>query len=514
MNKNSRTIKSVVNIAISLLSSLLLVILNYFGRVIFVRFLDESYLGINGLFTNIISILSIADLGIVTTLTFSLYKPLKDKDEIKINSLIGFFRKVYLIIAVVVLVFGLCLIPVLPFIVNLENTPEDIYLYYVLFVLESATSYLFVYKSILMTADQKNYVMSLVDIGLNVTRFVSRILILIFTRNYLLYVAIGVLLNIVFNFIRNIIANRKYPFLRSKAEPLSKLERKEIFTNVKATFFYKIGGVIQSNTDSILISIFVGTITVGYYSNYILIVNSVITFVTVIFTALKASLGSFIQDYKNDPEKSYQLYKALDVGNYWLICFCSVAFICLFQDFTVLSYGEQYLLPIIIVIVIVLNFYTSNVRQNIWAFRETTGLFKKTRYITLVTAIINLVLSIILGYFFGLIGILGSTVIARMVYAFWREPVILYNDVFHKSSKSYFITYLLQFLLFAFVCSLTYVSCYFIKLDNLFLEFFIKIVLVVLIPNIILLLVYIKNKDFKLLLSRVLNIFKKGEANA
>ena len=512
MNVQSRTTKSVFNIIVSIINSFLLVLLNYIGRIIFVRYLDASYLGINGLFTNVISILSIADLGIATALTYSLYKPLKENDKEKINVLIHFFRRIYILIAIAVLVFGLVLMPLLPFIVNLENTPQDIYLYYILFVLESASSYLFSYKSTLLTADQKNYYVVFVDIGLNIFKFLGRILIVIFTKNYVFYVAFGVAANILFNFFKNLVTNHKYKYLTRKAEPLSKDEKKAIFGNVGSTFLYKIGGVIQTNTDSILISIYVGTIMVGYYSNYTMIITSITSLLTLLFSAIKASLGNFIQSYSNDKEKIFELYKALDFANFWLIGFCSIAFICLFQDFTRISYGEEFVLPFLTMVLLVINFYTSNIRQNMWAYRETTGLFNKTKYITLVTSGLNLILSIIFGYFFGLVGILASTVAARFIFAFWREPMILYKNIFKRSSKSYFINYFIQFLIFATVCSLTYLVCYFIKIDNAILEFIVKIVLVAIFPNLIFLCLFFKTKNFKFLFKRFISMFKKTSA--
>lgn len=511
MNSESRTTKSVFNIGVSVFNSFLLVLLNYIGRIIFVRYLDASYLGINGLFSNVISILSIADLGIATALTYSLYKPIKEKDTEKINVLIYFFKKVYTLIALAVFVFGLVLMPLLPFIVNLENTPKDIYIYYILFVLESASSYLFSYKATLLTADQKNYYVAFVDIGLNIFKFLGRILIVIFTQNYVFYVAFGVASNILFNFFKNLVTTHKYKYLSRKAPPLSKEDRKIIFSNVGSTFLYKIGGVIQTNTDSILISIYVGTIMVGYYSNYTMLITSVTSLLTMLFSAIKASLGNFIQNYTDDKDKMYELYKALDFANFWLIGFCSIAFICLFQDFTRISYGEEYLLPILTVILIVVNFYTSNIRQNMWAFRETTGLFNKTKYITLVTSGANLILSIIFGYFFGLAGILGSTIVARFLYAFWREPIILFKSVFGKSSKSYFINYLIQFLIFIIVCSLTYAICYFITIDNQILEFVLKVAFVAIFPNVIFFIMFFKTKNFQFLFKRFIGIFKKNK---
>lgn len=504
---NSRTKNSSKNIIFSSFSTALIFLLNYITRIIFVRFLDSSYLGINGLFTDIISLLSMADLGIVTAMMFSLYKPLKDKDEKKVTQLVKFFKKIYNIIAIVVLLLGLLIMPFLKFIINLENDIPYIYVYYLLFLLETVLSYLFVYRTTLLNADQKNYVLVKWNMLIQIARFVFRIIILIIFKNYILYISIGIIINLIGNFIQNKVAYKYYPFLKKKEEELNPAEKKEVFSNVKSTFIYKLCSVLQTNTSSIIISIFVGTIVVGYYSNYLLVVNAITGLITLVFSSIKSSVGNFLVEGKTSEEKN-KLFNALELIVFWGVSFCSIAFYILFDDFILISYGEEYIFSKAILILIIVNFYTSNIRQNVWTFRETTNIFHKTKYFSLVTTIVNIVLSIVLGKYFGLFGILLSIIIAKMIYSFWKETLILYKDVLENNPTKYFVSFISRILLTCFMCVFIEVICSFIKISNIYFNFLCKIIIVSIIPNLFYFIIYFRNKDFKFILNKAKYLIK------
>lgn len=503
----SRTKNSSKNIIFSSFSAAFIFLLNYATRIIFVRFLDAAYLGINGLFTDIISILSMADLGIVTAMMFSLYKPLMEKDEKKITQLVNFFKKIYNIIAIVVLLLGLLLVPFLKLIINLENDISHIYIYYLLFLFETVLSYLFVYRTTLLNADQKNYVLVKWNMLIQVARFVFRIVVLILFKNYILYILIGVIINLIGNFIQNKVAYKYYPFLKIKQEELSSAEKKEVFSNVKSTFIYKLCSVLQTNSSSIIISIFVGTIVVGYYSNYLLVVNAITSLITLVFSSIKSSVGNFLVEGKTSEEKN-KLFNALELIAFWIVSFCSIAFYVLFDDFILISYGNEYIFSKEILILIIVNFYTSNIRQNVWTFRETTKIFHKTKYFSLVTTIVNIILSIILGKMFGLFGILLSIIISKMIYSFWKETIILYKDVLKNNPTKYFVNFILRVLLTTLLCILIDIICNLVKINNIYFSFLYKILIVSIVPNLLYLIIYFKNKDFKFILNKIKYLVK------
>ena len=254
--------------------------------------------------------------------------------------------------------------------------------------------------------------------------------------------------------------------------------------NIGSLFFYKLGGIIQSNTDNILISIYIGTIMVGKYSNYNTLILQTSAFIYLIFNALKSSVGSF--NIKKDKNDKLWLYNVLDVFNNVIIGFVSILLLLILSDFIELSFGKKFILDECLIIMMILNFYTSNIRQTLWIYRETSGIFTKTKYITLVTAIINLLSSIVLGKLFGFVGILSATVISRMLYAWWKEPIIIYNNIFGISSKMYFVGYINNLL----ELSIIYIFIKFIFSYFTFSSILVKIVVKVIIILIIMIIYY------------------------
>lgn len=477
--------------------------LMFIVRIVFVYQLGEAYLGVNGLFTNIIGILSLADLGITTALMYSLYKPLAENNEQKIKEYIDYFKKVYYVIALIITVLGLAIIPFLKYLVNLPSEMPDIYLYYILLLANSVISYLFIYKTTLLSADQKMYIINKYDIIFQFVLSIIQIIVLLVWKSFIGYLVS----NIICTFLSNVMKARKtdkvYPYLKQKKQiTLSKQEKKQIFSNLFSLSFYKIGGIIQTNTDSIITSIFVGTVAVGYYSNYSTIILSVTTFLTMIFTSLKASVGNYLVFKKE--EEQLKLFNMLEVYNYWLVAFCSICFIVLIPDFINICFGEDYILSFAVLIWAVLNFYTSNIRQSLWTYRETMGVFKKTKYVTIITAIINIGLSILLGYFFGLAGIIAATVIARMIYAWWKEPLVIYKDYFKTSPMPYFITYIKRLVLLFGITAVVYLLANIISVDNIYVKFLLKCLICIIMPSIIFFVIYKNSEALNYLKSNLL----------
>lgn len=492
----SRMKKAKRNIMTSLMQNILNLLLTFVSRIIFVRILDASYLGINGLFANVLNILSMADLGIGTAMMYSLYKPIADEDKIKIGALIAFFKKLYLIIAMSILVMGLAVLPFLNYIIRLEAPVPYLEWYYIIALLNVVVSYLFVYRTTLLAADQKSYILNRYIMIFKVITFVVQIVVLVLFNNYFLYLISALGINFISNFCQNQITLKNYPFLREKPCRLEDTEKRRIGRDVKATFLYRLCGTVQNNTDSILISVMVGTVFVGYYSNYLMIISAVISIITLIFTSLKASIGNIIASNDKGQEEKLFLFNVLEMVNFWMIGFCSVCFICLFSDFITIFFGVEYVLHISVVVMATLNFYTNNIRQTIWVFRETTGLFYETRYVTAVTAVLNLGLSLLLGLLFGMEGIIAATVIARMLYAWWKEPLVLFGRFFERSAKTYYRIYIKRVCLCIVVCFVTYSLCNLFFVENIYLHFITNILVCCIVPNAIFLICFYKTPEF------------------
>lgn len=479
------------------------------GRIIFVMVLSKEYLGINGLFTNVISILSVADLGIPTAMTYALYKPLAEGDTKKIASMVTFFRKIFLVIGCAVFAAGLLLIPVLPLIVKLDREIPHLTAYYVLILLNTVVTYFFYYRTTLFTADQKSYVLQNYIIIFRLIAVALQSVVLFLFKNYFIYLATSTLVAVISNIVQNMAAFKYYPYLKEPSEPLPSDERKSIRDNVRDLFIYRICGVVQSNTDSILISLFAGTVVVGYYSNYQMMIFAVTSVITVIFTNVKASLGNLIASKDTTAEKRLEVFGTIENMNFWLTAFCSISFLCLFQSFIDISFGAEYEVPLFTVVLIVLNFYTSNSLQSIWAFRETIGMFREIRFIIAVTAVINLVLSIIMGFFWGMPGVLIATIIARMIYSWWREPMILFNKYFCCSARRYYLQYVVKVVVFALVALVSYLLCELIRLPNIYVSFALKVLFCAVVPNAVFFLILRRDKGVRDLLKRLVSFGKK-----
>ncbi len=501
MQNNSRTYNSMKNIFFGLGSQIIILICNFISRTVFIKTLGSEYLGVNGLFSNILTVLSLAELGIGNAIIYSMYKPLATNDKEKITALMNLYKKLYNIMAIVILLIGLTLVPVLKYLVNTNIDMSEITLYYILYLLHSVISYLFASRTSILQADQKMYIIKMYTMIFTVIQQIVQIILLYLTHNFMLYLIVQILFTFMMNLYGAMKSYKLYPYLKGK-QKLEKRETKEIFSNIKYVFIYRLGGVILNNTDNILISIIIGTIYVGYYSNYYMIINSITVFTTIIFSALTASIGNL--NAVSNEKRKYEVFKIIDFCSAIIFGFISVCLLILFSDFIKIWVGEEFILDVSIVYTIVLNFYIVGRLNPISTYRDTLGMFKKTRYIFLITACINIILSIVLGKIWGMFGIIIATAISRILTNRWYEPFILYKDYFKEKISKYWKnnTYYIFCTLLNYI--ITYSICKNINVENIW-GFLIKAILCGLLNIILYLIECYKKNEFK----ELINIIKK-----
>ncbi len=492
----SRKQKIVINTASSAGLMMLATLLSFATRIVFLSVLNESYLGISSLFTNVLGVLSLADLGIGSAMTYSLYQPLAEDDTEKIATLVGYFKTIYHRIAAAVFLVGVALIPVLPYVINLEQEIEYINLYYFIALMNTVVSYLYVYRTVLISADQKQYVVNNISFVFRLLTFSANLFVLIVFRNYTFYLLSTFFLAVTNNVVLNHRAMKMYPYLKKKAKPIEAAEKSKITENVKSLFIYKFSGTLVGNADNILTSVLVSTTMVGFYSNYYMIVTHVATMLGVFFGQSTTTLGNKLASNKNDTQDQLRLFRILQFSNFWIVGFSSIAFFVLLGDFVALVFGDYFVLSEVIVWVMVLNFYTDYITRAISSFRQSLGIFKEMRYITVVTAAINMAFSVLLGYFFGLAGILFATTLSRLLYSAWKEPVILFKIGFHASSKIYFVDYIGKVALCLLAGFVTQQVACAIPVVNVYLNFVCKVVVCSVLPNIIFLVVLCRTEEF------------------
>ncbi|MCM1516384.1 MAG: hypothetical protein NC080_08265 [Paraprevotella sp.] len=453
-----RVEKSLKNVTAGLIGQVLTLFLGFVVRTVFIQQLGATYLGVSGLFSNILSILSFAELGFGQAIVFALYKPIADQDERMICSLMALFKKVYVWMFGIVLLLGLSLVPFLQFFVNDINAVPNLRIIYVMYVVSSATTYLFAYKSSFLIATQNSYVSTIIGYFFSIGLALSQVAVLLLTHDFLLFLGLQVISGI----LQNIAVARKtdilFPFLKNKnSDPLPPEDVDKIKKNVKALAIYKIGTLSLNSTDNIIMSKFVGLLSVGLYSNYYLLQYTVNGLLSTVFSNLTASIGNFNATESN--ENKHKMFKILNMLSYWCYTVCSVClFICM-SPFIKCWIGDDYLMDMHVSFVIAFNMYIAGMLFASFNYRQTMGLFTQGKVRPIISAIENIVVSLILVQYFGVAGVLWGTAITRLTTNAWYDPYIVFKKGLGVSPLIYFADYLLKLLVAIVAGAALYYIC-------------------------------------------------------
>lgn len=431
-----RTKNSIYNIFGVVILYFTKIMVSFIGKTVLIRVMGDEYNGINGLFSNVISMLSIAELGIGSAIIYNLYEPVKKNDLAKIKSIMKFYRKCYHAIAGVVFGAGICTLPFVKSIVGDVAIKENIYVLYIFFLFDSVASYFLSYKRSLIYVNQINYVISIFDMLYVFGSQLLQVAVLLLTHNYLLYLAVMVICRLAENIGIHIYANRRYPFLLDKdVEKVPDNVKKDIVTKVKGLIFHNIGTYVVLGTDNILISKLVGIIDVGFYSNYTTILNPLANVLKQAMTAVQSSVGDLLVE--KDRQKSFQVFKRLELINFWLYTVASVCAFYSIQNFIVLWLGERYLFNEKTIFWLSLNFWQTGMRNVLAVFKGAAGIYYEDRYVPLAESLINIMASIVLTLNFGIAGILMGTFISSLCLFFYSYPLLVYKKVLGQRVVDY-----------------------------------------------------------------------------
>lgn len=444
MTEKSRSQNAKRNIVFGYIAQIGIFILSFIGRKIFLLYLSADYLGINGLYTNILTVLSLAEMGIDSAFVFSLYRPVAERNYDLVNSLLSFFRNLYFLIATCLFVIGLAVIPFLKYLIDSDISQGDLIFYYVVFLLNMVITYFVAHKIALFAAFQEHRFQRIFSLLSNFMLQILQIIILILFGDYHIYVLSSTLIAVLYNIVISIAAERKYPEV-FKARNDVLINKQEIFKRIRATFLYKLGAVMINSTDNILISALAGITFVGLYSNYLSVISTFTSLITIINTSLITGIGNMA--VKESKESQESLFNMMILIYHLIAALGLIGFSLLFNDLITVWLGAKYLLDYGTVFIIALNFYLTYAIAPIWIFREANGLFGEVKYILLIRAAINIVLSIILGKIFGIFGVLLATTISLAVTNLWYEPRVLSKKVLYGITKSYWKKQLRFFLL-------------------------------------------------------------------
>lgn len=466
----------------------------FVSRTVFIQVLGREYLGLSGLFSNILMMLSLAELGFGEAITFSLYAPLAQGDRQAIRGLMHLFCRVYLAVGAFVLVAGLALTPFLQFFVrDLPNIPGIRWIY-ALFVINSALSYLNTYKRTLIIADQKQYIVSGYTYGCAICMNAVQTVLLLMTGNYILFLLIMVAFTVIENLMLTRKADALYPYLKNLAtvEPPKEMTA-PIMRNIRAMVYHKVGYILVNGTDNLLMARLVDLGSVGIYSNYLMITNTLESATKIVFSAITASIGNVGATESDD--KKLQIFDRINFASMWIYGFCSICLLCLLTPFITLWVGQSYCFPFVVEFVICLKFLIYGLRQPVNVTKSAFGLYWQDRYKPVAEAIINLVVSIVLGMSLGVFGILMGTVISSVTTNLWIEPLVLYRDGLHAPVRRYFATYGVFIAVTALAGGMTYWLCNLVGLSGV-VGLLIKMLICIVVPNLIYLICFFRKKEF------------------
>ena len=500
-NSDSRTKNSVKNIIYTVGGQLCKEFLSFVVRTVFIRTLAVEYLGVNGLFTNILSFLSLAEMGVGSAIIFSMYKPMAEHDESKLQMYMAVYKKVYTTIGIFVLVLGFTLTPFLNFFMKERPDIPHLELIYILYVLNTGVTYFFAYKGSIFNADQRAYVVTNNTTIFNIIQSVVRIVVLLTTHNFIAYLSLSIVVVYLQNFNIARKANRTYPFIKENSkEKLPKEETKQLKKNISALMMHKIGSVILNSSDNLIISKFVGVLSVGVYSNYSLITNAIKSTFDMVMGAIGTSVGNLCA--KEDKDKVYQVHNAILLLNIWIGAFCVICLFNLLNPFITIWLGKDYLFPLSTVLAIVISFYIQVTMRTGEMFKSASGLFWNDRYAPIAQCLINIIVSIVLAKKYDITGIFIGTSVAMLFTKWWITPYVLFKYKFQMPLKKYFIPYG-KFTGVGFIAFMITTICTNFIHSSLIVSFMGKMIICILLPNIIFILCFFKTKEFQYCLSLV-----------
>ena len=459
----ARTQNSIRNVLSAMIGQLGGILVNLLARVFFLHYLNQTYLGLNGLFTNVLTMLSLVELGVGPAMAYSLYKPLADHDVERLKSHMAFYKKAYVTIGLAIAALGLAFLPF--YTVFMDEVPDIPHLntIYLLFVANTVVSYFYSYKRSLIICDQKKYIETAVHYGAYFLLNVVQIIFLALTKNYVVFLMLQVLSTWLENFILARKADKLYPFLREKnVRPMDKTDSQVILRNVAAMSMHKVGAVVVNSTDNILISKLIGLASAGLYSNYYTIIHPLQTITNQIFESIVASVGNLTATVKDgNVEHLMETFYDVFFFAFWIFTFCSICLLNLLHPFIEFMWlrNRGWLLDNATLYVLVLNFYLYGMRRPVLTFRDATGAFWNDRFKPIFESIINLVASILLAKPFGIAGIFLGTLVSTVTTSLWVEPMVLYHNVFYAHMRKYFARFFSYTAVGLVICVITTWLC-------------------------------------------------------
>ncbi len=510
MAKIERTKNATRNIAWGIIEKIITILMPFICRTIFIKVLGAEYLGLNSLFSSILQVLSISELGIGTAIVFSMYKPIAEDDEDTLCALLNIYRKVYRIIGTIILVVGLAILPILPKLISGTYPDEvNIYVLYLIYLFNTVIGYyLFAYKQALFSAHQRNDLLSKRTTVINFCSNTVQIILLLIARNYYVYLIVLPLATITTNLANAYLANKMYPNIQCRGR-ITDETKTSIKKRIIGLLSFKIYNVIFSSVDTIVISSFLGLTPLAIYNNYYYIQTSIIGFLTILTSSITAGIGNKM--ITNSIEDNYRDFKNFTFANGWIVSWCAVCLLCLYQHFIKIWIGDNYLFPFFTMYLMVMYFFLPRLTCMTYTYREAAGLWWEDRFRPLVATAVNLIVNIILVQIIGMDGVIISTLVCTIFINVPWGSYILFKNYFQKSVKEYF-GQLLYYIVITNLAGFVTLGICGILPSTGWLILFVKMLICCMVPNVIFFIFYRNRREFKytkVLVERILKRLRR-----
>lgn len=497
----SRTQNSILNASVEMLLHMCTLLLSFANRTVFINLLSSEHLGLNGLFSNVLTILSLAELGLGDAMVFAMYKPMKEGDYPRLNALLQLYRKAFRVIACVVVCIGIVLSFYLDLLVkDLPNIEENLQIIFLIYIANNACSYIGAYKKSLLIVGQKKYLSSICSFFSNTIQTLGQIFILWKTGNYYVYLLVQLFCTILNNCLAAWVAEKIYPYYGVTPRKLCRDEITTIVKSVKALSISKIAGVISNGSDNIVIAKIIGVHAVGIASNYTMIINAVNGLIWAALNGIYGSIGNLNVD--SSLEHRQKVFDELFLLTYWVYAVCCISLMTLLEPFMSLWIGENYLLNHDVVFSLIQIIYVGGVNYPLFAFRTTMGYFEQAKWFFVASAILNVILSISLGLRWGLVGVYVATSLSRLFTSEISDGYITYKYCLMRPARNYFIGYIGFYAIYILTMLCTYFVVKMIMFAGIF-GLLTKAITCLIVSNSILFLVFRKNESFIALRKRI-----------
>lgn len=509
------------NMLYTLVMRLLQMILPFIVRTVIIYYLGIKYAGLNSLFASILQVLNLAELGVGHVMVFSMFKPIAEDDSKAICALMALYRKYYRIIGSVVLAIGLALMPFLKYLIKFDTVPNgiNVYILYAMYLAQTVFSYwLFAYRNCLFNAHQRVDILSKVSSIIIIIQYALQVLVIITLGNYYIYTLVMVVLLIANNIVVAILSKKMYPQYSPHGE-LEKSEVKRINKRVKDLFINKLGSVVVDSADTIVISAFLGLSVLAVYQNYFFVLTSVVGIIGIVFTSFNAGIGnSLVLDSK---EKNFKDFEKISFSFMWILGICVAMMFCLYQPFMLVWMGKSYMLPFGLMTSFCIYFFVKEIEQLLSLYRNAAGRFHEDRFRTIVSAVVNLTLNLLLVKQFKLYGILLSTIISFALIGIPWIMQILFTKIFEKKALKKYIFKMTVYIISIIIVSLiAYGLCSLVNI-NKWANLILRLLICFTVSNLLFIIIYRKTESygaakefFKKTIRMYIGVFKRKKKNS